>query len=99
MLLVANYTFREGMGEEGARRANALFVNWTPPDGFEFKAHYQLADGNGGLAIIEADSAEAGLRAAIPFAPYIEFNITPIVDIADAIGIQNENFGYWDSIS
>ena len=44
MLFHVVYTFRDA-GEEGSERALRLFQHWQPPAGFEFKVHYQFADG------------------------------------------------------
>jgi hypothetical protein len=39
------------------RQALAMFGQWQPPAGVEFTGFYGFADGSGGVAIIEADSA------------------------------------------
>ena len=43
--------------EEGERRSLAVFAKWEPPAGAEFKGFYGFANGLGGVAIIEVDSA------------------------------------------
>ena len=48
--------------EEAERRSLAVFGKWQPPAGAEFKGFYGFADGGGGVALIEADSAVVALR-------------------------------------
>jgi hypothetical protein len=43
--------------EEGSRRSLAVFSKWQPPEGANFQGFYAFADGAGGVAIIEVDSA------------------------------------------
>ena len=56
-----------------------LFANWKPPAGFDFKEFYDYVDGNGGIAIVEATSAEVMLEAFAPWAVFFEFTVRPIV--------------------
>jgi muconolactone delta-isomerase len=46
------------------------------------KEVWAYADGSGGGCIGEADSHEAGYKAmmANPFAPFLEYSVTPIID-------------------
>ena len=44
MLFAVLYTARDATEEKDKRSLN-LFTNWKPPAGYEFKAHYALADG------------------------------------------------------
>ena len=87
MLFASIYTYRSSISEESQKRLTDLFVNWKPPKGFVFKAHYALTDGTGGLALIEADSADVLYEGAVPWTPFIEFRTLPIVEIEKAIPI------------
>ena len=49
MLFVLTYTARD-VTEKKEKRSLSLFTNWQPPAGYEFKSHYALADGTGGVA-------------------------------------------------
>ena len=98
MLFHATYTFKNS-DEESAARGLQLFSNWTPPEGFEFKAHYSFADGSGGFNIVEADSAETLLKATSVFAPYLDFVITPIADIDAGVAAGQEAIAFWGSVS
>ena len=60
-------------------------MNWNPPDGFEFKAHWARADGKGGMFVAEAESAEAVLQATSPWVVRMDFDVAPLVDVAEAV--------------
>ena len=76
--------------EEGIRRNLAFFSEWKPPEGFEFKGFWGFADGSGGAAIIEADSATTLARATAPFTPWLRFTTTPILPIEESAAIAGE---------
>ena len=84
--------------EEGIRRNLALFSQWKPPEGFEFKGFWGFADNSGGVAIVETDSAETAARATAPFVPWLRFNSTAIVPIEESAAIASEAVAYRDSI-
>ena len=98
MLFHVVYTFRDA-GEEGSERALRLFQNWQPPAGFEFKVHYQFADGSGGMNIVEAESAVALLQATGAFAPYMDFELTPIVTIEEGVAAGEEAIAFRAGVS
>lgn len=84
MLFMAIYRLRNP-SEEAHKRALALFSSWRPP--FELKTHYSRADGNGGIAILEATTAAAVLEGVHPWLPFFEIDICPAVEVQDAIPI------------
>ena len=83
--------------EEAEKRSLAIFTNWTPPEGFEFKAHYALASG-GGIAIVEASSSAAVVEALAPWGPYLEFHPEPCADIAEGVAATQRAFAWRDSL-
>ena len=85
--------------EEGSRRSLAVFSKWQPPAGAEFKGFYGFADGGGGVAIIEVDSAATLARTTAPWTPWLTFTATPIVPIEESSAIAGEAIGFRDSIS
>ena len=58
-----------------------LFTNWKPPAGFDFKGFYDYVDGNGGVAIVEATSAEVMFEVFAPWTTFFEFTVRPIVPL------------------
>jgi hypothetical protein len=85
--------------EEGERRSLKVFAAWQPPAGAEFKGFYGFADGSGGVAIIEADSAATLARTTAPWTPWLSFTLTPILPIEEATGIGAEGVAFRDSVS
>jgi hypothetical protein len=85
--------------EDGIRRSLGVFSKWQPPDGAEFKGFYGFADGSGGVALIEAGSAEVLARTTAPWTPWLRFTSTPIVPIEDSSGIAGEAVAFRDSVS
>ncbi len=88
MVFVAIYRVRDNVSEEGAARSLRIFQSWKPP--FEFKAHYTRADGKGGVAIIESDRPMALLEGIQPFTPYFDFEVSPVVDMSEAVGVLDK---------
>jgi hypothetical protein len=76
--------------EEDIQRNLAYFSQWKPPDGVEFKGFWGYADGSGGVAIVETDSAGAIAKATAPFAPWLRFSTTPILPVEEASAIAAE---------
>jgi hypothetical protein len=97
MLFAMTYTAKD-VTEEKEKRSLTLFTHWKPPAGYEFKSHYALADGSGGMGIVEAASAAAILEAHGPWGPFFEFKIVPIVEIEKAVPVFQRVQGWRDSI-
>jgi hypothetical protein len=99
VLFLTTYMPRGEGSEEAAKRVQQIYSQWKPPAGVEIRAFYSLADGSGGIVISEATSAAAILEAISPFAPYLDYNVTPIVEIAEAVSIGQRVNAWRDSIS
>ena len=97
MLFHVTWEFTD-TSEEGTRRSLAVFSQWQPPAGAEFKAFYGFAQGGGGVALIEADSAASLARTTAPWTPWLRFTATPIVPIEESSAIAGEAVAYRDSI-
>jgi hypothetical protein len=97
MLFAVIYTARD-VTEEKDKRSLKLFTNWKPPAGYEFKAHYALADGSGGVALVEAGSAAALLEAHAPWGPFFDFRSVPAVEIDTAVPVFQRVNAWRDSV-
>ncbi len=84
--------------EEGNRRSLAVFSQWQPPAGAEFKGFYGFAGGGGGFAIIEADSAATLARTTAPWTPWLRFKVSPILPIEESSAIAGEAVQFRDSV-
>ena len=96
MLFAAVYRGKPHTSEERDKRQLALFTNWQPP--FEFKHHWARADQNGGIAIFEADSAAVVLEGIAPWNTYLDFEVTPIVAIEEAVPLLMKTNAWRDSV-
>jgi hypothetical protein len=84
--------------EESERRSLSLFAQWQPPVGADFQGFYGFADGSGGVALIEADSAATLSRTTAPWVPWLRFTVTPIIPIEEAAAIGGEAIAFRDSV-
>lgn len=98
MLFHVTWDFADD-SEEGGRRSLAVFQSWQPPEGADFKGFYGFADGSGGVAIVEVDSAATLARTVAPFTPWLRFTVTPIQPIEEATAIAAEAMAFRDSVS
>jgi hypothetical protein len=97
MLFHVTWSFSDP-SEDGTRRSLAVFEKWQPPNGAEFQGFFGFADGSGGVAIIEADSAATLARTTAPWTPWLHFTTTPILPIEESSGIAGEAVGFRDSV-
>jgi hypothetical protein len=98
MMFAIAWENRAGATEENDKRTLKLFTNWKPPAGLDFKGFYDYADGNGGIAIAESNSAELLLEATAPWAAYFNFTIRPIVPSDKSPAIFEKAIAWRDSI-
>ncbi len=64
----------------------------------EFKAFYDYADGSGGTAIIETDSAEKLLETTAPWSTFFTFTARPLVASEKGAEIFGKTAAWRDSI-
>ncbi len=83
--------------EAGEKRSLALFAKWQPAAGAEFKGFYGFADGTGGIAIIEVDSAATLTRVTTPWLPWLKFSARAIVPIEELASISAEAIAFRES--
>jgi len=98
MLFAIAWTNRAGATEETDKRMLTLFKSWQPPAGLDFKGFYDYADGDGGIAIAESNSAELILEATAPWTTYLNFTVRPIVPTEKSPAIIEKAIAWRDSI-
>jgi hypothetical protein len=98
MLFAVSYQVRANATEASQKRALSLFAHWQPPATYLFKAHYANADGSGGLALVETDSAAAALDVHGAWLPFFEFRMVPIIEIEQAIQIGAAHVKWRESV-
>ena len=87
---IANNAWRTIVITRDAAGQVAGYVNGAPALGF--------ADGSGGVALIEVDSAATLTRTTSPWTPWLRFVVTPIVPIEEATAIGAEGVAFRDSV-
>ncbi len=97
MLFLVSWEFTDN-SEEGQERSLAVFQNWQPPAGVEFKGFYGFADMSGGCAIVEAQDAAAIARTTAPFIAWMVFSVRPILPIEEASQIAGEGLAFIKSV-
>jgi hypothetical protein len=95
MLVGGSYRFRSGPDQ---RVALKRFLAWTPPAGFTFQAHWVRVDGTGGMYVAEAESAAAVFEATGAFSDLIEFEVVPVMDVAESVPISSRVLDWVDSV-
>lgn len=79
------------------RRATARFIKWTPPAGYDIKAHYFSPEGRG-FALVNADSPMVLVAGTAAFSDVMDFEITPVAPIEDVIPATLESLAWIDSV-
>ena len=73
--------------ETGQKRGRLLFSKWEPGPG-KFQGFYGFADGNGGVALIEAASAADLAKTLAPWTPFLRFTVQAILPIRESAEIS-----------
>lgn len=76
-----------------------MFGRWQPPEGADFQAFYGYADGTGGFAIVEAETAATLAQATAPFVPWLRFTAKPILPIEDSAAIAGSGIAFREASS
>jgi hypothetical protein len=85
--------------EVASRRALDVFAKWTPPAGLTFHQFVGRLDGSGGYAVVETDNPMDLADAPSKFGFFAEYQIHPVVDIAEAIDAFRQGVEFRESIS
>ena len=85
--------------EASAARVLEVFNKWTPSSDVTFHQFVLRVDGEGGFAVTEGDDPAAAARDIAKFAPFLEYTIYPVLDVAEAAGILAEAVEWRKSIT
>ena len=99
MKYVVTWENRPNATEESAARSLQVFAKWTPHEGSTFKEFVSRVDGRGGFAVVDADDPSLVLRDTALFGAFFDFNVYPVLEIADATAIEMETVEHLRSIS
>ena len=81
------------------RRGLELFSKWTPPASTTFHQFVGRVDGGGVFAVVETDNPADLLDTVSKFVPILEYEIHPVVEIADWARILQEGAEFRESVS
>jgi hypothetical protein len=62
------------------------FGSWTPPAEWTISEFVARVDSRGGMLIVETDDLASIDRSVAQFLPWLEYDVTPVLDIADGAG-------------
>jgi len=89
MKFVLTFTLRGGGSEveqfEAGKRAQALLSKWQPSPAATMREWVSRCDGNGGFAVLETDNSTELLKDLTTWSSFLEFQVYPVVDIAEAM--------------
>jgi hypothetical protein len=85
--------------EAAARRGLELFSKWQPPASSTFHQFVARLDGGGGFAVVETDNAADLLDGTGKFGTLNEFQLYPVVDMADGVRAAQEGVAFRESVS
>lgn len=103
MKFLVAWTVRSGGSaqdnEDALERSLAVFSKWSPPSDSVFTEFVQRLDGQGGFAVVETDNPKSVLDGPAKFAPYLEFTVTPVIDVMEGVAVASEAIAFRKGIS
>ncbi len=101
MKFVLVYTWREGGSsaerEVTEKRSMQLLSKFEPS--VQISEWVDRIDAGGGFAVLESDDPVAMTKDIAIWAPLLNFELYPVLDVADATPAQQEAIDFRDSIS
>lgn len=81
------------------RRGLEVFAKWTPPASATYNAFVGRLDSEGGFSVVETDNPMDLSDATSKFGYIADYQIFPVVDIAEAAQALQEGVEFRASIS
>ena len=90
MKFIVQWTARAGSNPkdnvESSESLLKAFGSWTPPAEWTISEFVARVDGRGGLLICETDDLAGIDRAVAQYLAWLDYDVIPVVDIADGVG-------------
>jgi hypothetical protein len=103
MKYVVTWTFRSfgsaAEQEASVTRLLKVYSKWTPPASVTYHEFLGRIDGSGGYQVVETDSPADLAETTAKFTPFADFQVEPVLDIADAVGAAQAGIEFRESIS
>jgi hypothetical protein len=85
--------------EATTARVLEVFSKWTPSSDVTFHQFVLRVDGEGGFAVTEGDDPATAARDIAKFAPFLEYTVYPVLDVAEGAAIGAEAVEWRKSIT
>ncbi len=99
---MVSWTFRSygsaTESEAAAKRLLEAYSKWTPPASATYHQFLGKVDGGGGYAVVETDNPMDLAETTAKFATFADWQIEPVLDIADAVGLAQAGIEFRESI-
>ena len=99
MKYVVSWIGKPSVTEEAAARSLQVFGKWTPSEGADFKEFLGRVDGRGGYAVVETDDPKLIAKDVAPFAAWFDFEVCPVIEIADTAAVDAEAIEFLASVT
>ena len=100
-VIAMNYRLNGSGAENEAdlRRMLDLYSKWTPAAGATFHQFVTRLDGGGGFSVVETDNPADLIEATSKFGPFVDYQIYPVVDVAEGVRAAQEGVEFRESVS
>jgi|ERR1700682_4324414 hypothetical protein len=85
--------------EAAVKRGLEVFSKWTPKASTTIHQFVSRLDGNGGFFVVETDNPMDLLDGPSKFGFLLDYEVHPVVDIAEAMQALQEGVEFRESIS
>ena len=85
--------------EAAAARVLEVYSKWTPSSDVTYHQFVLRVDGEGGFAVTEGDDPASAARDIAKFAPFLEYTVYPVMDLAENAGLWAEAVEWRKSIT
>jgi len=99
MKYVVEWNAKPNTTEESAARSLQVFSKWAPSEGATFREFLGRVDGSGGYAVVETDDPALIAKDVAPFNIWFDFQVVPVLEIADTAAIDIEATAWVASIT
>jgi hypothetical protein len=102
MKYVVSWTFRSfgSVAEQEAAtdRLLKVYSKWKPPKSVTYHQFLGRVDGRGGYQVVETDSPADLAETIGKFSQFADFQIEPVLDVADAVGVAQAAIKFRESM-
>jgi Protein of unknown function (DUF3303) len=85
--------------EAAVARILEVLSKWAPSSDTTFHQFVLRVDGEGGFAVTESDDPTSAARDIAKFAPFLEYTVYPVLDVAEGAAIMTEAVEWRRSIT